>query len=248
MVVNFLMNRKTASAINVVVFTSLIAILSGVIYLNAKGDFTLLLFLSTLLIGSMSSRLLFIYEYIPFSLVGKIMIFTDVILVFFIGVFDVTGISKIIYLILLYDAFMAYTVGFGAMMVSFNYLLYLCTDWINHGKSNLQGFLPYLITDSAIFIFVAAIIFAAKHGWKVTAVQNDNEKIGLVSNNTLTEREQEIAGWMTMGLSNREIAAKLHLAEGTVKNNISCIYEKVGTNDRMKAVESLKNYHSESQI
>lgn len=37
------------------------------------------------------------------------------------------------------------------------------------------------------------------------------------------------------GLSNREIAAKLFLSEGTVKNYISSVYAKLDVRDRMQA-------------
>jgi DNA-binding NarL/FixJ family response regulator len=57
----------------------------------------------------------------------------------------------------------------------------------------------------------------------------------------LTERESEIAGLMADSCSNREIAAKLYITEGTAKNYISTIYEKIGTNDRVKAVKILKD-------
>ena len=38
------------------------------------------------------------------------------------------------------------------------------------------------------------------------------------------------------GYSNKEIARTLHLAEGTVKNYVSDILEKLGTPDRTRAV------------
>lgn len=56
-----------------------------------------------------------------------------------------------------------------------------------------------------------------------------------------TEREAETAACMIEGLTNREIAAKLCITEGTVKNYISVIYEKLGTNERIKAVTLLKS-------
>ncbi len=56
----------------------------------------------------------------------------------------------------------------------------------------------------------------------------------------LSERESEIAGLVAQSYSNREIAAKLFITEGTVKNYISTIYEKIGTNDRVKAAKILR--------
>jgi DNA-binding NarL/FixJ family response regulator len=52
----------------------------------------------------------------------------------------------------------------------------------------------------------------------------------------LTKREKEILLLMSKGLPNLEIAEKLFISEGTVKNNISNIYGKLGTSDRTQAV------------
>jgi DNA-binding NarL/FixJ family response regulator len=51
----------------------------------------------------------------------------------------------------------------------------------------------------------------------------------------LSEREKEILQWMTKGLSNKEIAQKINLSEGTVKNYISVIFQKLGVQDRTQA-------------
>ncbi len=48
----------------------------------------------------------------------------------------------------------------------------------------------------------------------------------------LTEREFEIVVLVAEGLSNKEIAAKLFLSEGTVRNYISIILEKLFLRDR----------------
>jgi DNA-binding NarL/FixJ family response regulator len=52
----------------------------------------------------------------------------------------------------------------------------------------------------------------------------------------LTEREEEILKLLATGLSNKEIAQKLALSEGTVKNHISAILGKLHANDRTQAV------------
>jgi RNA polymerase sigma factor (sigma-70 family) len=52
----------------------------------------------------------------------------------------------------------------------------------------------------------------------------------------LTDREEEILKLLAAGLSNKEIAQKLALSEGTVKNHISAILAKLHANDRTQAV------------
>lgn len=57
----------------------------------------------------------------------------------------------------------------------------------------------------------------------------------------MTEREREIAGLLAEGLTNRQIADKLYISEGTVKNYISSIYDKTGIHDRVKLVVALSS-------
>ncbi|MEA5125360.1 response regulator transcription factor [Xanthomonas floridensis] len=53
---------------------------------------------------------------------------------------------------------------------------------------------------------------------------------------TFNEREVAILRLLAGGYSNKEIARTLFLAEGTVKNYVSTILEKLGTRDRTRAV------------
>jgi DNA-binding NarL/FixJ family response regulator len=48
----------------------------------------------------------------------------------------------------------------------------------------------------------------------------------------LTARENEVLSLVAMGLSNNEIAAKLFLSQGTVRNAVSAILEKLELRDR----------------
>ncbi|GAA1178665.1 response regulator [Nesterenkonia xinjiangensis] len=52
----------------------------------------------------------------------------------------------------------------------------------------------------------------------------------------LTERELEVLRLVAEGYANRQIAELVHLAEGTVKNHISTILQKLGARDRTNAV------------
>lgn len=50
--------------------------------------------------------------------------------------------------------------------------------------------------------------------------------------NELTKKEIEVMEQVALGLNNKEIAAKLYLSEGTVRNYISTILEKLELRDR----------------
>jgi DNA-binding NarL/FixJ family response regulator len=51
----------------------------------------------------------------------------------------------------------------------------------------------------------------------------------------LSERELEVLGLLARGLTNAEIAKRLYLSEGTVRNYVSSILAKLGVPDRTQA-------------
>ncbi|TDL75673.1 response regulator transcription factor [Rhodococcus qingshengii] len=51
----------------------------------------------------------------------------------------------------------------------------------------------------------------------------------------LTQREKEVLALLGQGLNNKEIAGKLYLTEGTVKNHVSNLIAKLGVRDRTQA-------------
>jgi DNA-binding NarL/FixJ family response regulator len=53
--------------------------------------------------------------------------------------------------------------------------------------------------------------------------------------NDLSEREMEVLGLLARGMTNAEIAATLYLSEGTVRNYVSAILEKLDVADRTQA-------------
>lgn len=52
----------------------------------------------------------------------------------------------------------------------------------------------------------------------------------------LTKKEAEVLALMAVGLSNKEIAESLGVAEGTIKTHASTIFAKLGVRDRVRAV------------
>lgn len=113
------------------------------------------------------------------------------------------------------------------------------TDAISNGADG------YLLKDSgkdAILGAVAQIMHGVsvldpKVMLRLTALMNKNKTVDLYEE--MTERERKIATLLAEGLTNRQIADKLYISEGTVKNYISSIYDKTGIHDRVKLVVAL---------
>lgn len=51
----------------------------------------------------------------------------------------------------------------------------------------------------------------------------------------LSARERQVAGMVVLGFANAEIAAKLHIAETTVKSHLTTIFRKLGVRSRSEA-------------
>lgn len=58
----------------------------------------------------------------------------------------------------------------------------------------------------------------------------------------LTERQAEVLALLTRGLSNREIAARLELSEGTVKIHVTAILKALGVASRTQALVAVTRY------
>jgi two-component system nitrate/nitrite response regulator NarL len=66
--------------------------------------------------------------------------------------------------------------------------------------------------------------------------------------NLLTAREQAIANLASIGLSNKEIARQLELAEGTVKVHLHSIYRKSGVKNRTALAALVNGYQIRQAI
>ncbi|MER5466502.1 response regulator transcription factor [Streptomyces sp. NPDC002668] len=58
---------------------------------------------------------------------------------------------------------------------------------------------------------------------------------GLPAPDVLTPRETEVLRLIAAGATNKEIASRLYLSEGTVKNHISRVLSRLGLRDRTQA-------------
>ena len=115
------------------------------------------------------------------------------------------------------------------------------TDAITNGADG------YLLKDSGKDAILGAVsqlmsgvnVLDPKVMARLTSLMNKNTSDDLYVE--MTEREREIAGLLAEGLTNRQIADKLYISEGTVKNYISSIYDKAGIHDRVKLVVALSS-------
>lgn len=64
----------------------------------------------------------------------------------------------------------------------------------------------------------------------------DDKKITHMNNHGLTKRQMEALQLLAEGLSNKEIAQKMNLAEGTVKVHVAGTYQVLQVNSRLDAV------------
>lgn len=87
-------------------------------------------------------------------------------------------------------------------------------------------------------VMPSAVAENLKRGLMRIKARKDTE-VKLKSIN-FSAREIEIAQMLTDGFNNSQIATALYLSEGTVRNYISYIYEKLEINDRTMAVLKLK--------
>lgn len=116
---------------------------------------------------------------------------------------------------------------------------------INNGASG------YLLKDTSAAALIDAIknayagdtILPAKIARRIVdaarMVSSDRE-IKLKRTFGLSDREVEIAIMIYEGFTNKQIASALKLTDGTARNYISAIYEKIGSSSRSDAVERMK--------
>jgi DNA-binding NarL/FixJ family response regulator len=105
-------------------------------------------------------------------------------------------------------------------------------------KAGAQGFLlkdtsPEILLEAILSLHQGGTMFAPKDTRSLQLPDVVGQPI-LAQN--FSARELEILKLMAGGYANKEIAAALHLAEGTIKNYVSEILAKLDCSDRTRAV------------
>ncbi|MCW3017223.1 MAG: two component transcriptional regulator, LuxR family [Solirubrobacterales bacterium] len=70
----------------------------------------------------------------------------------------------------------------------------------------------------------------------------------LASALTLTDREREVLELLAVGLTNREIAARLHLGPDSVKKHATGLYRKLGVSNRTQAARRAADLLSQPRL
>lgn len=86
------------------------------------------------------------------------------------------------------------------------------------------------IAPSLKAVFSGQSVFGGEIITKLPSLLNNQDAKSALSH--LGQREQEIIALVAKGLNNKEISEKLYLSEGTVRNYISIILDKLNLRDR----------------
>ncbi len=111
-----------------------------------------------------------------------------------------------------------------------------------------EGAMGYIAKDASALEVVAAVRTVAAGGaacspdlcaflFRFAARQNQMPSFHARSKLGLTNREQQLVGLISQGLTNKEIANELQLAENTVRNHVHRMLRKVGASHRLAVVD-----------
>lgn len=104
------------------------------------------------------------------------------------------------------------------------------------GKDAILGAIEQILSGRNVIDHKVMLRLAALMGAKEPQMESPREELAP----DMTEREKEICTLLAEGLTNRQIAERLYISEGTVKNYISSIYDKTGIHDRAKLIVAMK--------
>ncbi|MFZ1729900.1 MAG: response regulator transcription factor [Bacteroidota bacterium] len=104
-------------------------------------------------------------------------------------------------------------------------------DWINTISAVARGekVLPPMLTRT-LFMQIVDNVINSNEAYPISSIQ-------------LTAREQEVVDLISEGLSNKEIAERLHIATYTVKSHVHNVLEKLDLSTRLQVAAYFRNPH-----
>lgn len=104
-------------------------------------------------------------------------------------------------------------------------------------KQNYESIIP-----SIKAVYMGQNVYGNEIITKLPGLMNKTENINTLSKMGITEREFDIIKKIAEGMSNKEISEAFFLSEGTIRNNISNILDKLQLRDRTQiAIYYYKN-------
>lgn len=95
----------------------------------------------------------------------------------------------------------------------------------------------HAVVDGKYYVDEQEMDAAGLEDWLETQVEN-GVKVSSEAGDAgypLSSREMEVLGYITKGMSNKEIASLLRISHQTVKNHVTAILRKLGVEDRTQA-------------
>ena len=104
-----------------------------------------------------------------------------------------------------------------------------------------------LVASFTFLLHFIPILYLRHHLTKIYLVQSltsdEHEELdGFFSHFDLSAQERVVVGLVLQGLKSPEIARKLSISTGTVKNHLYKIYRKAGINSRPKLIQMVRQY------
>lgn len=104
-------------------------------------------------------------------------------------------------------------------------------------KQNFESISPALYA-----VMSGQSVFGEEIVSRIPLMREDRERLSSEAFSELTEKEVDIMRLLGEGMSNKEIAEKLFMSEGTVRNTVSTILDKLNLKSRTQlAIYYLKN-------
>lgn len=89
--------------------------------------------------------------------------------------------------------------------------------------------------------------FLPQHGMAAEKKNDGNDgRLWNANECSLTARQMQVLRYLIAGLSNKEIAGTINLAEGTVKAHVAMIYQVLRVNNRMEAMRVARQFGFDS--